>query len=197
MTVNQVRRMKEKMGTRVVATLVLIASLSQIGYIILPLRNDSFNIAASGFEDFAEKNQASLRWMKDRGQLNKIEPAEIKEEIKQELWAFWLIQSGITLLGIAVGLIASFRFAYWRATIIVACMLYLVHWAYEHKAIFSAVGLIEAYKVQWDMAVQFDTIFDFFHRDVLLPILYVAIVTVLVMWRSVHWHNLSHGPSDR
>ncbi len=97
--------MKEKTATRVVAILVLIAWLSQIGYVILPLRNDSVNIAASGLEDLAEKNQEALKWMKERGEINKIAPAELKEEIKQELWTFWFIQSGIILLGIVAGLI--------------------------------------------------------------------------------------------
>src|SRR5206468_7591035 len=148
---------------------------------------------ASGLEDLAQKNQASLKWMKERGEISKIEPAEIKEEVKQELWTFWFVQSSIILLGIVAGLIAFFHFAYWQAAVIGTSVLYLVHWGYGYKAIFSSVGLIQAYKLLWDMAAQFSSKFDFFQRDVLLPIFYIAIIIFIVVWRSVYRYDLPHG----
>lgn len=176
--------MEKRTTVTLVATFVLISWLSQIGYIVLPLKNDSANTAASGLRDLVEENPEALRWMNEAGQPNEITPAEIKEQVKRELWKFWFVQSGVIVLGIVAGLAAFFRFTYWRAAIIATSVLYLVHWVYAHKAILSSPGLIQAYKLLWDVAAKFGSTFDFVHRDVLLPVFYLAIIVFLAGWRS-------------
>lgn len=156
--------------------IILISWLSQVVY-LFPLPSTD---PIQAIESEAQRTQKNLDAVPEGIELDKIRT--YSEQATGDIWDLWILRAILVLFGIIASILAFRRMAFWRTAIVLTSLCYLVL-LYDPGYV-DKVGLLESYKLKWKLYSSFNDLHTFVHRDIVLPILYLATVIILP-WRKL------------
>lgn len=159
--------------------IILISWLSQVVY-LFPLPSTA---PIQTLENEAQRTQKDLNAVPEEIKPDKI--GEYAEQAEEEIWDLWALRLVLILFGIVASILAFRRSAFWRTAIILTSLCYLIL-LYDPGYV-DKVGLLESYKLKWKLYSSFNDLHTFVHRDIVLPVLYLATVVILA------WQKLKKG----
>lgn len=156
--------------THVISVIILLAWLSQFFY-LLPPPAGAIDSVANTMQRVA--NETARNYQEKGIELATAESKDVNADIKAELWQSWSINLLITLIGTAAALIAFFTTKFWRLAVLVGAVLFLGNWTLS-AGLLDGVNLLRSYQVKWEFAKMAGNSLTVVHRDVILPLVYIA-----------------------
>jgi hypothetical protein len=132
-------------------------------------------------------NENTQKTLKPSGELLSKNPSNDSTIISAaaELRRRWIMNVVLIVAGIVSSILSIFRVRFWWLAIVSTSLIYLFVW-YSYGSL-SSVSPITAFQLKWMTAKVFGLETNFFIKDVILPIFYLAITVFLIFRKTMEY----------